>query len=82
MRKSIGFIFVSSSLASAWRRVALIDVGVKMRDEKEIREGQCDLEQAIQIPKYLFGLQDRLRMTGRLAFSIERFQFLLPSEDH
>lgn len=66
---SRGMQFVLASLASARKRIALIKIESKFRDTDEIWETYCDIEQSIEVSKYVFKLQNRLGKYRKLKVS-------------
>jgi hypothetical protein len=78
---SKGAKFVISSLREARRRLASIDSNKKMLDVGELWEAYCDLEQSIEVSKYIFNIAESIGTYRKLVSSIKNDPTMLsPSE--
>jgi hypothetical protein len=68
---SRGAKFVISSLREARRRLASIDTNKRMSDVSELWEAYCDLEQSIEISKYVFDMAESIGIYRKLVASIK-----------
>jgi hypothetical protein len=73
--------FVFKSLEEARKRLASMDSELKLRDTNEIWEAYCDVEQAIEASKFIFGLHDRLGKARALKVSSRNDPKLMPLSD-
>jgi len=64
-----GIEFVLSSLGEAREKLASMDSEEKLRNSSRIWEVYCDIEQAIEVSKFVFGLHDRLGAIRTLRVS-------------
>ncbi len=64
-----GLEYVLSSLREARNRLGKMDSEEKYRDASEIWEALCDVEQAIEVSKFVFHLHDRLGKVRTLTVS-------------
>jgi hypothetical protein len=66
---SKGLAFVVASFLEARKRLSLMNTEDAMRDENEIWEVYCDIEQGVQVSKYVFGVQDGLGVIRKITAS-------------
>ncbi|MDG6922349.1 MAG: hypothetical protein JRN67_03530 [Nitrososphaerota archaeon] len=81
MSTSKGYEFLISSLNGARRRLADLEHTDGISSANEIWETYCDIEQAIEVSKYIFGLDDRLGNPRSLRASQKNNPALLPRDD-
>src|SRR5579872_5181400 len=68
-QQSKGIEFILSSLKEAHKRFAELDSEEKLRSANMIWEAYCDVEQAIEISKFVFNLHERLGKVRSLKVS-------------
>lgn len=72
--------FVLSSLDTARKRIMELKTETQLRDINTIWETYCDIEQSIEVSKYLFKLHDRLGTYRRLTASAKNNPVTLPKQ--
>ena len=78
-QQSKGMQFVLSSLESALKRLSNLDTEEKIRNTNEIWETYCDIEQAIEVSKFVFNLHERLGKIRSLKVSTKNDPKSIPS---
>jgi len=78
-QQSKGMQFVLSSLEDAQKRLARFDTEEKLRNTSEIWEAYCDIEQAIEVSKFVFNLHGRLGKIRSLKVSTKNDPKSIPS---
>ena len=80
-QQSKGMQFVLSSLEDARKRLAHLDTEEKIRNTSEIWEAYCDVEQAIEVSKFIFDLHERLGKIRSLKVSTKNDPKSIPLEE-
>ena len=80
-QQSKGMQFVLSSLESALKRLSNLDTEEKIRNTNEIWETYCDIEQAIEVSKFVFNLHERLGKIRSLKISTKNDPKSIPLEE-
>jgi hypothetical protein len=75
---SVGMEFVLSSLNDARTKLAKMRLEDKLRSPDEIWEAYCDIEQAIEVSKFVFGLHNRLGVARTLRVSAKNDPETIP----
>ncbi|MHB1867488.1 MAG: hypothetical protein ACYCPP_00910 [Nitrososphaerales archaeon] len=80
-QQSQGMQFVLSSLEDARKRLAHFDTEEKLRNTSEIWEVYCDIEQGIEVSKFVFNLHERLGKIRPLKISTKNDPKSIPLEE-
>ena len=75
---SSGMRFVLDSFAAARKRLALMKIESRLRDLDDIWEAYCDIEQSIEVSKFLFKLHNRLGRHRKLVASARNDPAVIP----